>query len=275
MSLIIIATDFSAVSENAAHYACQLAAERNAHVLIMHSFIFPVMLSDIPMPVHMINDAETGLEEQMDKMVSQFRAAYPALQLQGIVNEGGIVKTLEEYGSRKEAPWLVVMGNSIAGEGSPWDSVILSAFRRLRYPVLAVPPGAAWKPVKKICLAFDNKHTGNEMALTQLRDISLAFNADLQVLNTQVDVLNRDNLSETDAGAQIILEPAKPKYHVLYETDIDDAIQDFISQNDADWLALIPRKHSFFEGLFHKSHSKAIAMRAKVPVLALHETKEM
>jgi nucleotide-binding universal stress UspA family protein len=52
----------------------------------------------------------------------------------------------------------------------------------------------------------------------------------------------------------------------------EEAIEDFIEKNEIDWLVMIPRKHSFFEGLFHKSHSKAIARRVRIPLVALHET---
>jgi hypothetical protein len=50
MPLIIAATDFSDVAENAVNYACSLATAQKAEVMVIHSFIVPVMFSDIPMP---------------------------------------------------------------------------------------------------------------------------------------------------------------------------------------------------------------------------------
>jgi len=271
MSLIITATDFSAVSENAANYACQLAVDQNAQVTIIHSFVFPVMFSDIPLPATLINDTEDDLDAQMKKLVGNLKNAYPQLDMQGIVIDGDLIKALEEYVQKNAAPWLVVLGNSTTGEYTTWESEMLAAFKHLKYPVLAVPPNVSYKTVKKICFAFDNKHGGNDLAYTQLRDLTLTLNAELQILNAQVDVLNRDNIPVTDESAQKILAPANPHFHTFYEVNIDGAIEDFIKKNEIDWLVMIPRKYSFFEGLFHKSHSKAIARNARIPIVALHE----
>ena len=271
MPLIITATDFSAIAENAANYACRLAIAQNAQLTIIHSFVFPVMFSDIPLPANLINDTEDDLDMQMKKLVTRLKTAYPTLNIQGIVIDGDLIKSLEEYVKNNSEPWLVVLGNSNTGENNNWESIVLAAFKHLKYPVLAIPPGVTYKQVKKICLAFDNKHEGNDIAFTQLRDITLALNAELQILNAQEDVLNRDNLPITDELAQQILAPANPHFHTIYEVNINSAIEDFISKNEIDWLVMIPRKYSFFEGLFHKSHSKAMARHTHIPIVALHE----
>src|SRR5580698_7884269 len=77
MPLIITATDLSAVADNAINYACQLAMAQNAQVTIIHSFVFPVMFSDLPLPANLINETENDLDAQMKRTVSKFRNAYP------------------------------------------------------------------------------------------------------------------------------------------------------------------------------------------------------
>ena len=272
MPLIIIATDFSSIAENAANYACQLAVAQNARVTIIHSFVFPVMFSDIPLPATLINDTENDLDTQMKKLVDNLKMSYPGLDIQGVVIDGDLINALDDYTQINQEPWLVVLGNSNTGEYSTWESNAIAAFKHLKYPVLAVPPDVKYKPVKKICLAFDNKHEGNDVAFTQLRDIALALNAQLDILNAQIDVENRDNIHTADDQTQKILAPANPHFNTVYETNIDNAIEDFIGKNNIDWLVMIPRKHSFFEGLFHKSHSKAMTHRTHIPLVALHET---
>ncbi len=276
MKLIITATDFSEVAENATRYACELAVAQSARVVIIHSFLFPVMFSDVPMPSNLIEDIENDSEGQMKITVSNFQQEYPTLDIQGSVIDGDIISALEKYSQQNQEPWLVVLGNSMAmAHAAAIDSIVLSAFRLMKYPVLAIPPNAIFKPVKKICLAFDNKHEGNTTALTQLKDIALALGADLQVLNLQMDGFNRDNMTDIDEDAIKILAPANPHFHVIYDvSNIENAIADFAKKNNIDWVILIPRKHSFFEGLFHKSHSTAMAHHSRIPLVALHETKE-
>ena len=76
MPLIITATDFSDVAENAVNYACSLATALKADVVILHSFIVPVMFSDIPMPVSLMNDAQGDADESMKKLVERCSATY-------------------------------------------------------------------------------------------------------------------------------------------------------------------------------------------------------
>lgn len=273
MSLIITATDFSEVAKNAVNYACSLAAAQKAQVVVIHSFSFPVMLTDVPMPATLMNDTQHDAENNMEHLVQKLQAAYPGTRIDGKVIYGDIIDTIEEYAQDTRKPWMIVIGNSITGDAPTWpDSTLLDAFKELKYPVLAVPPGTTYNGVEKICLAFDNKHTGNEAALGQLSGISERLSAELHVLNVQNNTEITDKNPDIDEHAKELLAGANPQYHILFdETDIDERIQSFNKENNITWLAMIRRHHSFFEGLFHKSHTKAIAHHAQLPILVLHD----
>ena len=272
MPLIIAATDFSDVAENAVNYACNLASAHNAQVVIVHSFMIPVMFSDIPMPGSLITDAQNDAEEQMKKLISNMVSAYPGLAIEGKVIYGDTIDALGDYSEANNTPWLIIVGNSGPGENSYWtDSILMAAFKKLAFPVLAIPPALKYQKVSKICFAFDNKHKGNDTALQQVKDLTLQLNAQLHVLNIQV---GEDNKTDIDETAKSILAGANPEYHFVYGAEnIDNAIQDYISSNSIDWLILIPHKHSFFEGLFHKSHTLNISHHSHIPILALHENQ--
>ena len=273
MPLIITATDFSEAGNNAVNYACQLALAQNAVVLVTHSYFIPVMLSDIPIPSPVISDTLHDAEHQMDKLVNHLKSTYPGLTVKGKVLYGDIVSALDEFTTENLHPWLVVLGNDNAEGQSSWiETTLKDSFRKLKYPVLAVPAGSHYSPVKKICFAFDNKHSGNDVALKQLLDISLAINADLQVLNVQADVHNQDNNPDIDDEVKRLLSKATPVYHILFEQEnTEAAIKNFVAENEIDWLILIPRKHTFFEGLFHNSLTNALARHIHIPVVALHD----
>jgi nucleotide-binding universal stress UspA family protein len=273
MALIISATDFSSAGNNAVHYACQLAAAQNAQVAVLHSFVFPIMFSEVPLPPALMTDAQKDAEQQLEKLLWDIRSAYPGITINGKVIYGDIIDTVEEFSSDNVTPWLVVVGNN-SGEHGTWpDSTLVAALKQLPYPVLAVPPETQYKEVQKMCFAFDNKPGANEQAMIQLVALARQFNAELHVLNAQPDVLNRDNIPDIDQAVQKTLEPVAPKYHILYGVNIDDAIKDFTEKNDIGWLVLLPRTYSFFEGLFHKSHTKSIVHHSIVPILALHESQ--
>jgi nucleotide-binding universal stress UspA family protein len=272
MSLIIAATDFSEVGENAVNYACQLALGHQAELVIVHSYMVPVMFSDIPIPSPIINDTIHDAESHMDKLINRLKATYGGLPIKGMVLYGDIIDALAEY-TEERNPWLVVVGNSNADGDNSWmDNALHSSFKKLKYPVLAIPHGYQYTPVHRLCFAFDNKHTGNDLALQQLLGISVALTAELHVLNVQADVHNQDNNPDIDAHAREVLSRARPKYHILFEHEnIEAAIIDYVRDNQADWLILIPRKHSFFESIFHKSLTNSISHHLRIPIVALHD----
>ena len=272
MPLIIAATDFSDVAQNAVKYACKLAVAQNAQVLILHSYIIPVMFSDVPIPSTLATDAQNDAEKQMKNLVKDLTQTFPELKIKGRVVYGDTVGILDDY-EKHTKPLLIVVGNSIAGDKTTWlDNTLREEFKKLKYPVLAVPPHMDYKPVQKICFAFDNKHAGNDIALEQLTNLTAALKAELHVLNTLPDVHSQDNNADIDRGAKKQLSAANPHYHFLFDVqDIDGTIQDFVEKNKMDWLVMIPRKHSFFEGLFHKSHTKTVTQNSHIPIVALHE----
>ena len=272
MPLIIAATDFSDVSQNAVKYACRLAVAQNAQVLILHSYIIPVMFSDVPIPSTLATDVQNDAERQMSALIKDMAQAFPELKIKGRVLYGDTVGILDDY-EKHTKPLLIIVGNSIAGDSTTWlDNTLREEFKKLKYPVLAVPPGMEYKPVQKICFAFDNKHAGNDIAMQQLTNLTAAFNAELHVLNTLSDLHGMDVNSDIDPLAKQQLSIANPHYHFAFDVEnIDEAIQNFVEKNKMDWLVMIPRKHSFFEGLFHKSHTKAVTQNSHIPIVALHE----
>jgi nucleotide-binding universal stress UspA family protein len=62
-----------------------------------------------------------------------------------------------------------------------------------------------------------------------------------------------------------------PVYHFIESENIDESIHQFVIENQMNWLVVVPHKHSFFEGLFHKSHTKAMTRKLQIPVISLHE----
>jgi nucleotide-binding universal stress UspA family protein len=273
MPIIITATDFSDTGNNAVNYACQLAAEQKARLIIIHSYMVPIMFSDVPMPATVIDDAQQDSDEQMKKLVAEMEQNYTGLDIKGKVIYGDLVDAIEEFTEENTRPWMVVIGNSSAAETSSWpDSTLIEALKTLKYPVVAVPPIAAYHSIKHICFAFDNKHSGSETALKQVTEITRQLNARLHVLYALPDIQNPENNPDIDIASRKLLEPANPEYHTVFGDNIDQTIQTFNESNTIDLLVMIPHHYSFFQGLFHKGHTKAIIHHSRIPILALHES---
>lgn len=275
MPLIVTATDFSEIAENAVVYACQLAESRKSKVVVLHAYMLPVMFSDVPMPSSIVKDEEKDAREMMDQLLSRLRSRFPGVDVEGKVLYGDTIDILEDLKAGDAGPWMVVVGNNSQYAHTSWvESVLLTAFKSLTYPVLAVPPGAVFRSIRRLCFAMDNKPGGYEDALEQIVNITSGFRAELHVL-TILPANPQHEQEETATQHHELLSTINPVYHLVKDAaDVDEAILAFTEKNDFDWLVLMPRKHSFFDALMHKSHTRALAHHSRIPILALHEHKD-
>ncbi len=272
MSLIITATDFSKVANNAVHYACELAKINKSDIIVFHSYYLPIYFNDLTIPPMPYNIVEDMAKENMNKLITKLTNEYPELKIKVEILYGDIIESLNELLQKENTPWIIVLGNHNAEENIDWlDSTLIQAFRNLKNPVLAIPSEAKYKKVNKLCFAFDNKHEGNDTAFAQINEIAKKLNAELHIVFSETDVLNRDNQPDFDPKIKLILEQSNPHFHIFYDGNIEDTLLDFLKNKEIDWVVIMPRKHSFLESLFHKSHTKSLSKIIHIPILAVHE----
>jgi nucleotide-binding universal stress UspA family protein len=208
----------------------------------------------------------------LDDLINDLNSTHPGLNIGSHLTFGGITDGLVEY-AEKHKPWLIIVGNSLSEEDSFWfGGNLLQLMRELPFPVLAIPNGTDFRTVKNICFACDYKRVTDHLPAQELVNIVKTIGASLQVLNIDHD--NKSFGTETPLESTSLHEmigTANPTYHYIDNANIDEGIQNFINQNQADWLVVTPHRHTFFEGLFHKSRTKAIARNIHIPILALHE----
>lgn len=270
-SYLIAATDFSDVASNAVHYACRLAQEIHTDVLIVHSFMIPISFGDNPMPVIPVDEGRDIAEERMEELLASLRATYLGLNLRGRISFGDIVESLDDI-TEGQKPAMIIIGNSGTDDKMLWmGSNVLGAMRNLRIPVLAVPNGYAYGSISNICYACDYKRV-DKLLTDDLIRLSQLTNARLHILNVDYDNREFDPQSITEHHELFeTLKAAAPEYHHIRHEKVEDAIYDFITGRQMDWLIVVPHKHSFWESLFHKSLTKAMIKTCPIPIAALHE----
>lgn len=269
MPAILVATDFSPVADNALRYACKLALHQDADIAILHTYALPVLIGDMTMAMP-IADFQEDAEQRMKKLVASIRQDFPQITFRGSVVYGDIIDAINDL-TINEAPALVIVGNGYSLDNPAWiDSTLLEALRELNYPVLAVPDNITYEQVRKIGFVYDNDPEGSLEATRQLADLTTKLGAELHIYTAQTDDSEED--IDINEAAREQLAPANPLYHHTREENVDDGVLTFIGKYQIDWLVVMPRHHSFFESLFHKSHTKALVNSVFIPVLALHET---
>lgn len=272
MSVIVTATDFSTIAQNAVHYACDMAQDTGASVVVIHSYAIPVAFNDNPMPIMPLEEGKNLAEEQLNQLIVELKEKYTGINISGFVTYGDVTDNLKAYVA-EEHPWLIMIGNSSQEEDNFWlGGNLLNALKHIHCPVVAIPKGVSYQPIKNVCYACDYKHIAEKLPAERIKLLVNKTNSQLLVLN--VDKENKSFDIETPYQSEQLhelLKEVKPEYHNIVNDDIDDGILDFVKTKTIDWLVMIPHNHSFFEKLFHKSNTNAVVRRANIPIVALHD----
>ncbi|HEX2684426.1 MAG TPA: universal stress protein, partial [Ferruginibacter sp.] len=156
MRSIIVATDFSVTSLNAANYAADMAKAVNGYLILLHVYTTPVVTTEIPVSLD-TGALLSGLEEEMKKLEDMLvRRTSGKIIIETEVRMGAIFNELQEV-CRTIQPYAVVMGSqgTTSAERFLFGAHTVHAMKRLEWPVIAVPPNVKFSSIKKIGLATD------------------------------------------------------------------------------------------------------------------------
>lgn len=270
MPVILVATDFSPAGSNAAYYAASLAQSWNCELTLLHSYFMPVTFNDPAIPIIPVAGLQEANNDRMNKAAQGLQAAFPILKINTRLEYGDIEDIIEEV-IEEVKPQLLVIGSHGEEEDSFWSgSRSGELLRSSKTAILAVPEGFAYKPVQKVCIAVDQAGMPEDGAFESLQTFLKLNKAGLDILHVvKADATAPEDQSTVpipafDAGIPVSFNL------VMASGNVDDELAAFTQNNAADWLAVIPHHYSFWESLFHKSHTKAMVHKTGIPLLALH-----
>lgn len=267
MSKILIATDFSEVAQQATAYGCQLGATYDLSVHLVHAHMIPIAFSDTPVPILPLDEMRQIAEENMQDTLVKLKADFPLLSLSGECFLGDTIDVLKDC-SKQMLPLLTILGNSGSAEDGAWlGSTVLNGMRQLPCPVLAVPPGYAFRHIQTICLACDDDDLEKGSEMNSLLRLQQQLNAALELVYVRKDDAAAPDYNSSKLKAA--LDNQTVALHEIQNPDIAAGVHEAAVAMNADWLAVVPHRHNFFTGLFHKSQTKAILHESELPVLAL------
>lgn len=190
---ILVFTDFSDASLNAANYAAALSSQLNASRLILcySDFILPTV--DLPLQNAIEDVAEQKKNEELLKALK--------IKLQPLVNDHMLINihmdkrpldSIVNDLAKLQSVGLVVMG--ITGKSSLEQTLIgsntITVARTNAIPLLIVPEQAEFKKVSRIVFAYDLKQVALSIPIDTIKSFISAIQARLFILN--VDGNNGD-----------------------------------------------------------------------------------
>jgi nucleotide-binding universal stress UspA family protein len=272
MKKIIVCTDFSATAANASNYAADMALAINAELLLLHTYEYPLSYSEVPMAVD-ISDIKKNAEKSLLNLKTELnKGTDQKLRIEIEVLEGQFYNQLKSA-CELIKPYAVVIGTQgkTAAERFFLGGHAVYAMKHLQWPLIAVPPNAQFKSIKKIGLACDFEKVAEYTPIEEIKQLVTDFNAQLHIVNTGKKTTYNPELIFQSGLMQEMMSGIKPVYHYIEEKDIDKGTMEFAEANNIDLLIVLPKRHSFFDNLLFKSHTRQFVLHSHIPVMALHE----
>jgi nucleotide-binding universal stress UspA family protein len=273
MKRILVPTDFSDDARNAAHYAAKLAEKMQASITLLHAYMLPTPVSEVPYV--MINAEEMQKENEeiakaeADKLKAIYkveiqylvRLGFPSDEIEAIIEDGGAE--------------LVVMG--MKGKGALEKivgSTTISTLKKIRTPLLIVPEKASFRELKQITYATDYSYDLNPRIYEPLVEFLKLFNGQLNILHVQKSA---EEGRQQELAEQKKFEPIfnliPPQYHVVTDAHVKHGIQAYLQDHPTDLLVMVTHERGFWERMFGKSHTKEMVYNTHIPLLVLKHSK--
>ena len=266
MKTIIAPTDFSSISYNACLYAAKMAEDIKAELVLLHVMELPIAVAEFPVTEDVFD--ELTMEEELKKLKNKLiveTSDNVKIETKNIL--GSVEHEINEL-CKKTKPFAVIMGThsySIIDRFFIGSATVYSA-KHLHNPVLIVPTGAKYNPIKKIALASDLKDI-YEIPVQEIEMIVKQFDAELEIFYVSK---NREDISKHTVESLLLdhrLLNLNHHFYFIEDEDIMLGITSLAKKHEIDVLIVIPKKH----GAFHKSQSKDFIFYSDVPVMAIHK----
>ena len=271
---LLVPSDFSPLSRVAVFYAVELAKSLHAKVIVV-AVIDPnptseTLLHSKKLEEEMISavnqDAEDLMRQIRDKVSTpqsiEFHTA-TGFPLEEVI--GGLVKKFN-------ADMIVVGSKGATGLmrvllGSNAVAVINNS----SVPVAVIPENAAFAPLKRIVYATDMNSYREETKTVAM--FASLFNAEVKILH----VLRGDTGREIDTGSIVneligMTNYERISFEILKGNDIAEAVDTYVTQTNADLLAMFTHHLDFYEKLFGRSVTRRLAFHTRVPLLTFNKT---
>ena len=269
MQTFLVPTDFSPEAKNAALYAAELAKVFGAKLFLYHAYMLPTPVSEVPYVMVAADDLQKENEGLIKKEAELLNETY-GLEVEWLVQIGIPSDEIKALTLERSID-LVVMGMKGAGGIDKLvGSTTTNAIRKIKTPVLVVPSHAVFTPIKNITYASDFSYKTHVGLFEPLLKMTKTFNAKIHILNVSRTQQNEKTVSGK-MGIETIFEDSDHEFVEITDDSIMHGINQYIQHHKSELLVMVEHKHSFFERVFSKDHTTAMAYQTKIPLLILQD----
>lgn len=272
---ILVPTDFSDLSRVAINFAIKVANKLNGSVTLLHviNTVQPARASMWfkykSFEKELIDHAKEDFEALLAEVSKQNKTLKP---IKYKIVRGTSFNNTVRTASKRLRTGLIVMGARGASGlqrvliGSNTSSMIDIS----HVPVLAVPELGEFKGFKNIVYVPDINHLDSEMKA--LLPYAKFFDSMVHMVHVTSSEKNVKAIEEKIYKAtlgKILYNKFTVK--VIVSRNIDQSIEDYVTEMKADLLTTFTHDHNFYDKLFDRSIARKMAFQSKVPLLAFKQ----
>lgn len=272
MKNILVPVDFSSTAKNSAIYAACLCREIAAEKIILYNAYSMPLATEMSWAVLQTEELQKASEEGLQHYKAELNAVCGAgLVIETISDFGFLAERIDTIAHEAKAD-LIVMG--ITG-GGKLEEVLMGSntthvVNHTTIPVLIVPSDCRWKPIKVIGWACDYKDVMKSTPALAIGEFVEATHAKMVVMHNNPDPKAFDpELFHNNVMVAEMFKRIQPEFDMVSFEDFLEATHSFVEKHHVDMLLVIPKKTSWFESLFKRSHTKMLAFHSHIPLLCL------
>jgi len=273
MKKIIVPTDFSEAALNAARYALAIAAQIDASITLLHVLPLLLPVSEIPVPPQSFTIIKAEAEQRLQQLCATLKEeGQGKIALDYYWTDSSFTDELKTINRQKDV-YAVVMGTT-GSRGTAalfLGSYSLAALKKLKHPLIVVPPGYRYQPVKKVALACDMEDVTATIPLSSVCDLLKIYDASVAIIyvSDHGEGISTEAIRES-RFVKTLLPDNKPSVQMLAGYDIEMELENYIRANNIDLLMMTRKDRGPLEQLFHTSLTKKMLLHPSVPILILH-----
>ncbi len=261
MQHILVPIGSTESAQNTLQYAIDFASEINAKVLVFRAYSA---------------QSKAGTMKNVDTIIERETNLYLRTMVKSVDRKNVDVKLISAKGSVVDSVEaidadlgidLIIVG---ARSNSIKDEVFLGKtagrlVKQANIPVLAIPDGYKFSPIKNILMAFKSGVVKSKTALTPLKFVVKKFNASVSLLLVKTSSFNEEEDSELHKDLQAL----QSSLTVSENATTFQGVLEHFQTHQPDMLCVFRRKRGFFKKLWEKSTILKEEFYTSVPLLIL------
>ncbi|PJJ76744.1 nucleotide-binding universal stress UspA family protein [Thermoflavifilum aggregans] len=290
MVTILAPTDFSLNARHATTYAAKLIAHQfhnDGKLILLHVFEAPSAISEYELNMLHFDTMKTYIRERLEERKNELKEEVDRhLHIECVATNEGLLEHVRRLCHHYQVDFVVI-GLTGAGMGNIFmGSHTVEIAQHAGYPVITVPPRAEFpgeRNIRKIVFAYDFSagQPGGEglaspeahphfHAFARIRKVVQLLGVELLVMHVGHPKKEEDAQMETQQRfLQEYFSGLQVSFHRISSRHVVSGIKDFVRDQQADMILLIPQQQRWPGSLLKMKHTRAVLFRSTVPVLTI------